>query len=137
MKIAICGSLTFHREMRAIQRELETLGHTTLVPRSLALIEQAGFQKPVTVKDRLIAEEKYHFLREHFQKIEASDAILIVNPEKNGIAGYIGGNTFLEMGVAYYLKKPIYVFTILPTMDYTHELAAMVPIVLHGDLSKI
>lgn len=137
MTIAICGSITFHKEMRVAQHELEASGHTVLVPKSLALIEDKGFRKPRTVSERLKAEETYHFLSEHFEKIRQADAILVVNPEKNGIAGYIGGNTFLEMGVAYYLQKPIYLLYSIPEMDYTLELAAMRPVVIDGDLTKL
>src|SRR5690348_4842751 len=105
MIIAICGSLTHHKAMREAQKAVEALGHTTFVPKSLELIENEGFQKPETVEERLAAEAKYNFISEHFKKIEKSEAILVVNMEKNGIAGYIGGNTFLEIGIAFYLHK--------------------------------
>ncbi len=123
--------------MRKIQKLLESSGHTVLVPKSLALIEKEGFQKPVTVNERIAAEEKYHFLSEHFKKVESSDAILVVNPTKNGIDGYIGGNTFLEMGVGYYLGKKIFLLHPIPKMEYELELAAMRPTVLLGDLTGI
>ena len=137
MTIAICGSLTFYKEMRKAQRELEVLSHTALVPKSIDLIEKEGFQKPVTVEERLAAEAKHDFISEHFKKIEISDAILVVNPDKHGVKGYIGGNTFLEMGVAFYLRKKIYVLYPLPEMDYSLELAAMRPVVLDGDLASL
>lgn len=137
MIIAVCGSLTHHKDMRQAQRALEKLGHSVFVPKSLDLIEQQGFTKPVTVKERLAAEKKYNFISEHFKKIERSDAVLVVNMEKNGIAGYIGGNTFLEMGVAFYLKKKIYLLHAIPSVSYELELASMHPLVLDGDLTKI
>jgi hypothetical protein len=137
MTIAICGSLTFHKEMRQVQHDLEKLGHGAYVPKSLDLIENEGFKKPVTVTERLAAEAKYNFISEHFKKIEKSDAIVVVNPDKHDIHGYIGGNTFLEMGIAFYLKKKIYVLYPLPDMEYTLELAAMRPLVLHGNLQAI
>ncbi len=31
-------------------------------------------------------------IRDHFEKIDWADAILVVNHEKRGISGYIGGN---------------------------------------------
>ncbi len=100
-------------------------------------MEEKGFQKPVTTEERLQAEEKYHFLSEHFEKIKRSEAILVVNPAKHGVACYIGGNSFLEMGVAYFLKKKIYVLYDLPTMEYSLELHAMQPVVLQGDITNI
>jgi hypothetical protein len=137
MTIAICGSLTFYKAIRDTQKQLAALGHRGLVPKSIRLMEEEGYQKPKTVVERLKAEATYHFISEHFRKVERSDAILIVNPKNHGIAGYIGGNTFLEMGVAYYLGKKIYVMNPLPHMGYELELASMHPIILNGDLSKI
>lgn len=52
-------------------------------------------------------EEKVSFkvendlIREHFRNIDRSDAILVINYEKKGVPGYVGGNTFLEMGHAF------------------------------------
>ena len=138
MTIAICGSLQFHKEMRDIQKKLEKLDHNVLAPQSLDLIEKEGFVKPLTVAGRLAAEAKYDFIREHFRKIEQSNAVLIVNLEKNGIPGYIGGNTFLEMGMAFYFGKKIYLLNHIPEMEYAKlEMHAMKPIILNGDLSKI
>lgn len=137
MIIVICGSLVFHAEMRRVERELITLGHEALVPKSLDLIEAGSFHKPVTVADRLAAENRYDFIREHFKKIEYSNAILVVNPAHHGIEGYIGGNTLMEMGIAFYLGKKIYLMNAIPTMDYTLEIAAMKPVVLGADLGLI
>jgi hypothetical protein len=137
MIITVCGSLTFHKEFRAAQHALELLGHTALVPISLTLIEKEGYKKPVTVEERLVAETRYNFIGEHFKKIEASDAILVVNPLKYDIDHYIGGNTFLEMGIAFYLGKKIFILYELPKMSYELELASMRPIILHGKLDTL
>lgn len=137
MIIAICGSLIFHKDMRRVQHELEALGHTPLVPKSLDLIETKGFHKPTTVKERLAAEKKYDFIREHFKKIERADGIVVVNPPHHDIDGYVGGNTFLEMGIAFYLGKKIFLMYPIPRMGYELEMAAMLPVVLNGDLSRI
>lgn len=137
MTIAVCGSLVFHKEMRVAQKQLEALGHSVFVPKSLDLIEQQGFVKPKTVEERLAAEAKYDFIREHFKKIEKSDCVLVINPRHHDTDGYIGGNTFLEIGIAFYLGKKIYLQYTIPKMGYELELASMHPIVLDGDLSKI
>lgn len=137
MIISICGSLKFYQEMRLAQKQLKLLGHKALVPKSLSLIEKKKFTKPKTVKERMAAEKKYDFIREHFKKIERSEAILVVNEDKKGVKGYIGGNTFLEMGIAFYLNKKIYLMKPIPKMEYELELQAMRPIVLGGDLTKL
>lgn len=137
MIIAVCGSLTFYKEIRKTQKHLEAFGHTALVPKSIRMIEEEGYRKPRTVKERLKAEAKHNFISEHFKKVEQSDAVFVVNPENHGIPGYIGGNTFLEMGVAFYLGKKIYLFNPIPHMGYELELASMHPTVTNGDLSVI
>ena len=60
-----------------------------------------------------------------------------MNHEKKGIANYIGGNTFLEMGYAFGQGKKIYLLNPIPDMDYSTEMFAMQPVVISGDLSKI
>ena len=76
-------------------------------------------------------------IKKYYQLIQEHDALLIVNPEKKGIKGYIGGNTFLEMGFGYVLGKKIYCLYPLPEMIYTAELIAMKPVILNGDLGGI
>lgn len=78
-------------------------------------------------------------INKHYREVGTSDAILVINKDKNGIKNYIGGNSFLEMGFAYVLGKKIYVLNPLPEklLIFYQELVAMRPIVLDGDLTKI
>lgn len=80
---------------------------------------------------------KYDLIRGYFSIIENGDAVLVVNVDRKGIKGYIGGNSFLEMGFAYVLNKPIYLLHQIPDVGYRDELEAMSPIMLNGDLPKI
>lgn len=136
MIVTICGSMKFHEEMKAIRDALEVIGHTVLVPKDLD-DPQINESYLISEEEKITAKIEYDFIREHFKKIEQADAILVLNYEKNSIPGYIGGNTFLEMGVAYWLNKTIYLLYPVPKMDYTTEMAAMQPAVLNGDLSKL
>ena len=91
-------------------------------------------------KEALKLKHKYEqdALREHWDTIKKCDAALILNYDKNGITGYIGGNSFLEMGFAYVLRKPIYLLYSIPKMPYYEtEIIAMRPVVIGGDLEKI
>jgi hypothetical protein len=76
-------------------------------------------------------------MRKHFAKVEESDAILVVNPDKNDIAGYIGANTLIEMGLAYYLRKKIFLLNDIPEISYKEEILGVKPQVIHGDFDKI
>ena len=73
----------------------------------------------------------------YYKIIGESDALLILNLEKNGIENYIGGNTFLEMGFAHVLGKPIYLYNGIPDASYKEEILAMQPITLNGNISRI
>ncbi|MCX6791482.1 MAG: nucleoside 2-deoxyribosyltransferase [Candidatus Gottesmanbacteria bacterium] len=136
MTITICGSMQFHAEMAKTQKKLEAQGFHVLVPIELGN-EKTNESYMSRDEDKISTKIEYDFIREHFKKIEKSDAVLVLNYEKKGITGYIGGNTFLEMGYAFGLGKKIYLFRPVPKMDYSVEMHAMKPIVLHGDLLKL
>jgi len=136
MTITICGSMQFHQEMAKIQSSLVKMGHTVLVPTELGNV-QTNESFMTRDEDKISTKIEYDFIREHFKKIEQSDAILVLNYEKKKISGYIGGNTFLEMGYAFGLGKKIYLLYPIPEMDYGVEMHAMQPIVLNGDLKNI
>lgn len=135
MKICVCCSLSFTDEVKKITDELEKLGHEVLLPNGVILdaIHQPDFD-PVKAK----RDNGYDAVRDHFNKVKESDAVLICNLTKNGVENYIGANTFLEMGFAYYHKKPIYTLNPLPDYKYINdEIQSFDTITLNGDLSKI
>lgn len=137
MIISICGSMQFHKEMSRAQLDLQAMGHTVYVPKSIELMETIGYVHPDIDEAKVAAKIQHDFIREHFKKIEKSDAILVLNYDKKGIQHYIGGNTFLEIGLAYWLGKKMFLLNPIPDMDYITELHAMQPTIIHGDLSKI
>jgi nucleoside 2-deoxyribosyltransferase len=137
MKITICGSMKFHREMREVKKSIEAMGYTVLVPKSIEMMDTVGYVHPTEDEERIEAKIEHDFIREHFRKIEEGDAILVLNYDKKGIIHYIGGNTFLEMGLAFWLGKKIYLLNPIPDMDYKTEMHAMQPIILNGDFSII
>jgi hypothetical protein len=77
-------------------------------------------------------------MRHHFAKIKKSDAILVVNKTKNGVRGYLGGATLMEMTVAFHYKKPIYLLhAVSPKLPLYEEIMGMLPVVVNGDIKKI
>ncbi|MBI3955654.1 hypothetical protein HY339_00185 [Candidatus Gottesmanbacteria bacterium] len=137
MTITICGSMQFHREMRETRDALESQGHVVLLPKSIELMDTQGYVHPEDDEERITAKIEHDFIREHFKKIEEADAILVLNYDKKGIPNYIGGNTFLEMGLAFWLGKKIFLLQPIPDMNYKTEMHAMQPVVLNGELTKI
>jgi hypothetical protein len=142
MKVAICGSLDFTHEMRALADTLAAQGHDVEIPPTSRKI----LQGEVTV-DQIKAEKeqgtfadraiKFDAIREYWSTIQQTDAILVANYPKKGIKDYIGGNSFLEMGFAHVLNKPIYLLHAIPDLMYSDEIEAMQPILLKGDISKL
>lgn len=146
MKITLCGSITFIDEMVTLKNELEKLGHEAHTPvlefrnENGDLISAKEFQvlrKSDEKQDDWVWRRKKEAMQGHFDEVVWSDVILVLNEEKNGIPGYIGANTLLEMGLAFHLKKPIYLWNPIPEISYKKELLGMWPVVLDRDLKKI
>jgi hypothetical protein len=146
MKITICGSIAAFDEMLATQKELEKMGHEVKLPptevigpdgQMMSVVDYYEKRRAANNDESWVWEMKRTAINKHFEKIEWSDAVLILNHDKKGIAGYIGGNTLIEMGVAFYLKKPIYLLNPIPELSYKEEILGMWPIIIDGNLSKI
>lgn len=142
MHIVVCGSLVFAKEMDELRTQLQALGHTVTIPTTADLI----LDGEITLEDmKRMKEEGTHHemsigrdaIRAYHAKIVEGDAVLIANYEKKGLPGYIGGNTFLEMGFAHVLNKPLYVLNPLPDLSYVDEMHAMQPTILNGDIKKL
>ncbi|MBI4136699.1 hypothetical protein HY469_01405 [Candidatus Roizmanbacteria bacterium] len=130
MTITICASLSFFETSLSVKKQLEKLSHTVLWP--------LGMERRLKGIDH-IKEPGIHgrAIRLHHEKIKKADAILVVNEEKNGIQNYIGGNTLMEMGFAYVLRKKIYLLNPIPELNWKEEVVAMQPIILHGSVETI
>src|SRR3989338_6232875 len=47
-------------------------------------------------------------IRDHYEKIDWADAILVVNQEKRGIEVFLGENNIFKIGFSFYLKNPFF-----------------------------
>jgi len=143
MKIAICGSISFTDKINVISEQLKEVGHVVEIPLTSQKIlsgqlSMQEFEKEKSVNgDGSFRKIQDDVIRRYYNLIAGVDCILVVNDGKKGISGYVGGNTFLEMGFAYVLNKKIFLLNAIPDMQYTDEIKAMQPTVLNGDLSKI
>lgn len=131
MKIVICGSMAFAKEMLAAKTTLEGLGWEVALPQNVEAHAAGTF-----VDEGIAAKLTHDAIRVHYQKIVAADAILVVNYDKRGIAHYVGGNSLMELGFGHVLGKKIFLLYPIPEMPYTDEIAAVQPVVLDGDLTK-
>ncbi len=118
--ITICSSTVFVKEAYKIKQDLEDKGYKVLVyPNEVEIdgkrINVLDYHKmrEENLTENLI-ELKSELIKKHFDNIKKGDSILVLNFDKKGIRGCIGGNTFLEMGLAYYLGKKIFVWKNIP-----------------------
>jgi hypothetical protein len=141
MIITICSSANFYKHVVEIEAELEKLGHQVLIPHSARLMKQTG-NFNTAHRTWLQNPKDYHkktdLIRRHFTEIEKGDVILVVNDEKHGKPNYIGGNVLIEMAIAFYLGKKIYIYNDLPKdTPYDEEIIGMEPTVLKGNLTDL
>jgi hypothetical protein len=100
-------------------------------------LEFYAIRKAETGDTGWIWDSKEEAIRIYFQKVEWSDAILILNYDKNGIPYYIGGNTLMKMGVAFYLHKKIFLLNNISEIGYKEEIIGMKPVIINQDLKRI
>lgn len=140
MKIFICGSMHFSKEMLEAQKKLEELGHAVEVPCDT---QEFADNHEMTTDNH---EENYKrcidndIIRKCFDSIAESDAVLLLNYPKNEVDGYIGASGLMEAGLAYYLKKKIFLLYPPPSpkeVKSSHEILIMQPVILNGNLNSI
>jgi hypothetical protein len=93
--------------------------------------------KHLSASERAEDKREMDLITRYYHIIKEGDCVLVVNTDKEDKLNYIGGKTFLEMGFAHVLGKPIYLLNPLPEVSYKDELEAMNLQVLNGDLGLI
>ncbi|MGD0728795.1 MAG: hypothetical protein ABR981_01845 [Candidatus Micrarchaeaceae archaeon] len=122
MKITLCSSAKFFDKLYKIKEELEKRGYEVFLP---------SMQDFHHLEETALAKIQYDLIRDHFRKIDKSNAIYVANYDKNGIEGYIGGGALLEMGKAFDKEIPIFLMKDIPRqISYREELIALKPIVI-------
>lgn len=141
MRIYVLGSNAFMKEMVEASQQLRDLGYDGWIhPHYEALVRGEMNDQLERYKkgEEAAIKRENDYLRSHYKHICESDAILIVNNEKNGVRNYIGGNVLIEMGQAYVNNKTIFLLNDIPhDMTYSAEIESMDPVCLRGDLKNI
>ncbi len=137
--------MVFYEEMVALEGRLESLGHEVRLPphevkgkdgEPISVKEYYRIRKEVP-SEPWVWERKKEAILDHFQKVEWGDAVLVLNKKKNGVSGYIGANTLLEMGLALFLGKRIFLQNPVPELPYTEEILGMNPEVINSNLENL
>lgn len=136
--IFLCASMAFYPELIGIQEQLTLAGFTVGVPISVQIMKERNDYDVAHFKDSVNDEQKGEFIRANFKEIAKMDSILVINSTKNGMKGYIGANVLMEIGIAAYLNKKIYVWNpVDANAPYAEELHALGVIAIDQNLSKI
>ena len=131
--------MTFSKEMLETKEKLEKIGHRVMTPSNTELVAAGNHNNDDLETDLKHCIEN-DILRTHFKRIEKNEAILILNYEKNNVQGYIGTSTLMEIGVAHYLNKKIFLLNEPPDSTeqrWAHEIRIIQPTILNNDFSKI
>lgn len=139
MKIMIIGSMAFTNEMLELKDELHKLGHEVDIP-----FGAEPHMNDKTFVDNLDGNLEFcienDIMRRNFDFIKEHDAVLVINHRRNEVDGYIGISALMELGVAHFLRKKIFLLNPIPDYKshrWAHEVEIMQPIILNGDLGKI
>jgi hypothetical protein len=140
--ITICSSASFFKDVIKIADRLRERGFEVKLPDTALRMKKSGdfdvIKHKVWLKDEGKFGKKRKLMDAHFKKVIESDTILVINKRKNGLKGYVGGNTLMEMTVAYLHKKPIFILQKPDKKLFCcEEIMGLQPIFLNRDLTKI
>mmetsp|Transcript_45544 Transcript_45544/g.106495 ORF Transcript_45544/g.106495 Transcript_45544/m.106495 type:complete len:346 (+) Transcript_45544:73-1110(+) len=137
--VMILSSMKFVEDIVAKRRELQAMGFRVSVPDDTDLmLSNPGLADDLEADLKHVIEQDV--LRKGFNLVAAADSVLVLNHAKNGIDGYIGTSVLMELAIAHFSHKPI--FLLFPTPSFhehrwAHEVAMMRTWCLHGDVSRL
>lgn len=140
--ITICASAYFYKDVIEFEKKLKKLGFSVKIPFIARKMQRSNDFDVAKIRTWLTNPDDYKIktklMKEHFKKVINCDAILVINNEKRGIKGYIGGNVLLEMLVAFLNKKKIFVLNdISNELTIAEEVYGLEPIFLKGNLESL
>lgn len=133
MKVFIICSKVFYNKIPAIKEKLESNGHEITLPNCYDSPETESSYRGTDSH----AKWKSEMIKHSEEVISNIDSVLVLNYDKNGMANYIGGATFLEMYDAFRLGKKIYMISDIPEGILKDEIIGFNPIIIRGNLDLI
>jgi len=140
--IVVCTSGSFYKHANEVAAKLQDMGYKAVVPATAYKMLKTGDYNIAKVKawinDPKLFKLKHDLAMAHFNEVAAGDAVLIINDDKPGKPRYLGPNTTMEWGLAYYLGKKVFILYGVPKSHPAYEeVYGMTTAVLDGDLAKI
>lgn len=138
----MCSSASFYKDLFPIQATLKKLGYKVILPSTANAMKRKNNFDVDSHKTWYKNPKDYHKKRAlmdaHFKKIIKGDAILVANFNKNGVKGYIGGNALMEITLAYFFNKPIFILNdITKDCSIREEIYGVNPVFLKGNLDYL
>jgi len=139
VKVVVGGSMTFAKEQIEAKKSLESRGYDVLITDDIEeFLGDLSVKTKMGFEDEVELCRKYDVIRTFFNKIAEADAMLVINGKKKGIEGYLGTSVLMEIGLAYYLNKKIYLVNPVDRcQSYAPEVAAMDPIIIGSDFGLV
>ena len=136
--IFLCASMSFYPELVEIEAKLKAKGFAVGIPASARMMKKRNDFEVAHFKGVVSYEKRGKLIRGNFRDIANADAILVINNTKNGVSGYIGTNVLMEIAMAFYFKKKIYIWNSFPVdSPFAEELACFDAKVIDKDLDEI
>ena len=133
--IALSASISTYDRVIPLSDQLVEIGLRVALPAMAERMKTEGRANEEARIDWPARSDGYTYkeklMRDHFASVARSD-------EKNGKPNYIGGNVLMEMTVAFYLKKPIFILNSAPQdSPLIDEIMGVRPVFLHGDITNL
>ncbi len=140
--ITICSSVAFYRQVIGVRDQLVKMGYKVIIPEVAERMKAANDYEVAHFKPWFADPDDYpkkgELMRGHFAEVAKGDAALVLNYEKHGVQNYIGGNVLMEMGLAFYLHKPIFILNEVPEeSSFLEEILGLGCTILHGKIEDI
>ncbi|MCX6823569.1 MAG: hypothetical protein NT085_00370 [candidate division SR1 bacterium] len=137
MNILIGGSMSFADKMFEVQDILTQQGHTVKLSPGINFFLENPDAKMDFDQELQFCKET-GIMKKFFDEIAISEAVVFLNYDKRGISGYIGASVLMEIGIAYYLGKKIFLTNAIDqSQGYALEVLLTDPTIINGDLSLI
>lgn len=130
MKVLIHASLDFKdaiistRDKLALNKKIDVL---------LPDLTRYQHIRDVNGDDITFTKIKNRLAKESIEQLKECSCLLILNYTHRDIENYVGGNSFMEMSIAFYMNKPIYLLNPIPEgMSYSEEIKAFYPVIVQN-----
>lgn len=139
--ICICSSVTFYEQVVTLSIELEKKGFAVSIPALASLMKKSKNFDLLSYQEKFNSDDhtrKGQLISDGFKNIERSDFIIVANYEKHSQQGYIGPNVLMEIAIAFYLHKKIFLlFEVPATASYAAEVSGMGASILDANFDAL